>query len=288
MKLGAAWFGFRDQTYSNYFEMVRSLGLEYVEVPLYWQIVQESTADGSIKFSKDVFAQRRTLAEQAGVKMVSAVAALDLAGAYNMRGETIDESEVQFARAAAYRTIDIADELGLEVVRITEPNIPEKFVSGGKAYMEAYGEVLLPMAEYAQEKNIVIAVENYGLTSEQLNWLLDVGDHPNLGTLYDPCNYMRIKEDPLSALKNVSDRVVYCHLKDTLIDESRNPNLLFPGSRWAPSVAVGEGDIEWEPILAHLATFYDGYMCIEYEIADDVMRGTRFSAEYVQAILNRI
>ncbi len=33
MKLGAAWYGFRGQTPTNYFEMAASLGLRYVEIP---------------------------------------------------------------------------------------------------------------------------------------------------------------------------------------------------------------------------------------------------------------
>lgn len=120
-----------------------------------------------------------------------------------------------------------------------------------------------------------IVAENYGLASEQVNWLLDAADHPAVGTLYDPCNYHRIGEDPLSALKNLGQRVYHCHLKDAFYNAPRDPDSLFEGPRWPPSVAVGEGEIEWGPILSELATFYDGYLCIEYEIAKDVVRGTR-------------
>ena len=31
-----------------------------------------------------------------------------------------------------------------------------------------------------------------------------------------------------------------------------------------------------------VAAFYTGYLCIEYEIAEDVMRGTRASIEHIR------
>lgn len=150
--------------------------------------------------------------------------------------------------------------------------------------MEAYGQAMHDLGDYAAERGIKIVVENYGLTSEQVNWLLDAADHPAVGTLYDPCNYHRIGEDPLSALKNLGQRVYYCHLKDAFYQDPRHPDSLFEGSRWPPSEAVGEGEIVWGPILAELATFYDGYLCFEYEIAKDVMRGTRVSVEHIRQV----
>lgn len=39
MKLGSAWYGFREQTPTNYFETAAALGLKYVEIPLYWHII---------------------------------------------------------------------------------------------------------------------------------------------------------------------------------------------------------------------------------------------------------
>ena len=44
--------------------------------------------------------------------------------------------------------------------------------------------------------------------------------------------------------------MTHCQLKDAFRDDPRDPNLLFEGSRWPPSVAVGEGEIDWGPILS--------------------------------------
>jgi sugar phosphate isomerase/epimerase len=280
MKLGAAWYGFREQTTTNYFEMAVALGLKYIEIPLYWQIIEDNYA----RYSLPGIGKKLALAEQAGVSMVSAVAAFDIAGEFDMRGDAIDQSAVEFARAAARRAIDIGAQLGLEVLRITEPSVPPERIDAARAYVEQYGEAMHVLGDHAAERGVRIVVENYGLTSEQVNWLLDAADHPSVGTLYDPCNYHRIGEDPLSALKNLGPRVYYCHLKDAFRSDPRDPHSLFEGSRWPPSVAVGEGEIEWGPILSELATFYDGYLCIEYEIAQDVMRGTRVSIEHIRRV----
>lgn len=280
MKLGAAWYGFREQTSTNYFGMAAALGLNYVEIPLYRHIIE----DRYFRYSRRGVEAMRALAEQARVRMVSSVSALDIAGRFDMRGDDVDQSAVEFARAAARRAIDIGAQLGVEVLRITEPNINPDQLDTARPYMEAYGEAMCVLGDYAAERGVRIVAENYGLTSEQVNWLLDAADHPAVGTLYDPCNYHRIGEDPLSALKNLGQRVYYCHLKDAFHDDPRDPNSLFEGSRWPPSVAVGEGEIDWGPILSELSTFYDGYLCIEYEIAEDVMRGTRVSIEHIRRV----
>lgn len=66
-------------------------------------------------------------------------------------------------------------------------------------------------------------------------------------------------EDPLEALRLLKGRIVYFSLKDTKTAEDRDPSQLFPGSRWRPSVAVGDGDIDWVPLLAELDASYDGF-----------------------------
>ncbi|MFH1927369.1 MAG: sugar phosphate isomerase/epimerase family protein [Chloroflexota bacterium] len=280
MKLGTAWFGFREQTPANYFEMAAALGLKYVEIPLYWHIIE----DRHFRYSQQGIDTMRVMAGRVGVRMVSSVSALDIAGGFNSRGDDIDWSTVEFAQAAARRVIDLGVQLGVEVLRITEPNIPSERLDMARSHMEKYGQAMRALGHYGAERGVRIVVENYGLTSEQIKWLLDTADHPAVGTLYDPCNYHRIGEDPLSALKNLRECVYYCHLKDALRDDPRDPDSLFEGSRWAPSVAVGEGDIDWGPILAELATFYDGYLCIEYEITKDVMRGTRASIKHIRRV----
>ncbi|GMQ93507.1 MAG: hypothetical protein BMS9Abin12_0984 [Acidimicrobiia bacterium] len=285
LKLGAAWYGFREQTPTNYFGMVAALGLRYVEVPLLWQIIDGKLFNFRLNAGTDAVSEAAT---SAGVQIVSSVSHFDLAGDYAMLGEEVDESRRRFGFAAAQRVIDIGARLGLEVMRITEPGIRSDHLQEAEQTMEALGKVLSQLGDYADQYGIKIAVENYELTSQQVLWALEAADHSAVGTLYDPCNYFRIGEDPLDALRRLRGRVVYGHLKDQIRKDERDPNLLFPGSRWAPSVAVGDGDIVWEPILTELASSYEGYLCFEYEMPADVMVGTRRSLDHVQAIARDI
>jgi sugar phosphate isomerase/epimerase len=283
VKLAAAWFGFREQTQSNYFEMAAALGLRFVEIPLYWQLIE----DRSVRMSSASRAALLETATAAGVRPVSSVSSFDIAGHFDMRGADIDQSHVEFACAAARRAIDIGAELGLEVMRITEPNIPAERLPEARPYMAAYGRAARDLAAHAADRGIRIAIENYGVTAEQMGWVLDEADHPAVGTLFDPCNYFRIGVDPLEAFERLDGRIVYVHLKDAVRGDQVPAERLFPGSRWPPSRAVGEGDIDWSPLLAALTVGYDGYAAIEYEIADDVMRGARASIENVRRFMGR-
>ena len=273
MRLAAAYYGFREQTQANYFEMAAALGLRCVEIPLYWHLIE----DDYVRMSRATIEVLLETARTAGVRAVSSVSAFDIAGSFDMQGDSIDESAVVFARAAARRAIDVGAELGLEVLRITEPNIPPERLNEARSYMEAYGHAARELGIYAADRGVRIVIENYGVTSDQMAWLLDAADHPAVGTLFDPCNYFRMGEDPLAALVRLEGRIYYCQLKDAVAGDQQPGAPLFPGSRWAPSRAIGEGDIDWAPILRTLARSYEGYLAIEYEISADVMRGTRAS-----------
>lgn len=281
MKLAVAWFGSRQQTASNYFEMARSLGLEFVEVPLYWHLIEDPRFD--LRSAAGIEGVQRA-ATAAGVRLVSGVADIPVAGVLLDGGRSIDRSMCDFAAATAKRAIDVAAALGLEVIRLTESEIPAGPGAEARRYMEDAGRALLELGDYAAEREVRIVAENYVATSEQMAWLLDVADHPAVGTLFDPCNYFRNGEDPLAALRRVSGRIHYCQVKDALAGDRRSAELFFQGSRWPPSEAVGEGEIEWAPVLSELAKTYDGYLAIEYERPDDVSRGVRVSIETLRSI----
>jgi sugar phosphate isomerase/epimerase len=279
MKMSTAWFRFRGFSPANYFMAVAGLGIEYVEVTLY--------SDSSKWFGPVLPDETRRLAQDCGVRMVSGVAALDLAGPFDELGRPLTDEAAGYSRVMGLRAIDQAEALGLDVVRITEPNIGPEHQHLAEKYVNDIGVALCPIADRALDKGIQVAVENYGLTSDQMVWLLDAADHENVGTLFDPCNYARMGEDPLEALLKIQDRVVYCHLKDTRSDEQGSPEAFFPGSRFRPSVAVGDGDIDWTPLLTKLTESYNGYASIEYENVDDLLLGTRRSLDYVAATLQQ-
>jgi len=281
MEFSTAWHGFRNMTPTNYFSAAAALGISNVEVPLYSHSLSSwfgPIAPGDV----------RRLAEECGVEMVAGVSALELAAPFDELGRPLSERQARTNQDVALVLIDIASDLGLDVVRITEPNIGRENQYLAERYVADYAKALRPIGEYADSKGIKVAVENYGFAQAQMDMLLQAADHSNVGTLFDPCNYARMGEDPLAALRLVKGRIFYCHLKDTKDDEERDPSSLFPGSRWRPSVAVGDGDIDWAPLLSELTSVYDGYVSLEYEHEDDVILGTRRSLEYTNKVLDSI
>lgn len=283
MKLGAAWYGFGDQTASNYFEMVAALGLKAVEVPLYWHSL------GAWYSSQQSIEAIGEAAQEAGVKIVSGVSALDIAGEIYHNQLNRDGVELELARAR--RAIDIGAFLGLEVLRLAEPmrlEADQSDIAG--PYLQAFGEAFHILGDYAAERGLRIAIENFGFTSSQINQVLDLADHPAVGTLYDPCNYYRHGEDPLAALKNLGQRVYYCHLKDAYFPyPARTPEdlpLETSGQMkpWWWIRPLGAGEVDWGPILSELATFYEGYACLEHDIRDNVMQGTRIGLAYLRRV----
>lgn len=283
MKLGTAWYGFGDLTPSNYFETVAALGFKYVEVPLYnnslreWYKNQEDT--------QRVF----EAAQAAGVKIVSGVEDANISG--QLIDKQISRDGVDLGLAQARRAIDIGAFLGVEVIRLTEPDFiePEQ-LHLAETYLQAHGEAYATLGDYAAEFGLRVVIENYGLTSKQINTVLDTANHSAVGTLYDPCNYYRHGEDPLTALKNLGQRIYYCHLKDAYIPypacrpdslPMATSGLMKPYWWIRP---LGEGNIDWGPILSELSTFYKGYLCLEHDIRDNVVRGTKSGMAYVRSV----
>jgi len=275
---GTAWYGFRELTASNYFSTAAALGLTAVEIPLYWQVVEDSLFD--LRRTDDLL----HLAEDTGVEMHAGVAAIDIATPFDIRGLPIGEEAVAFNKVLAKRVIDVAAVLGLSVVRVVEPNIDAKNLHLAESYMEDYGTALRDLADYAESRGLQIVAENYGVTAGQMRVLIDAADHPNVGTLFDPCNYFRIGDDPLDALRLIGDKVFYCHLKDTVVNDPRTEGELFPGSRWRPSVAVGHGDIDWQALLPAIASLYSGVAAIECEMPENVVTATAQSRDFLIAL----
>jgi len=276
MKLATAAWGFQHMSLPDYFRAAASLGVRYVEAACgdedhYYQ-------NGPSLFRDAAWDVMFEEAEAAGVTVVTFV----------WNGAFVDarQAVVDYSIAKAKLLMDLLANTTVEVLRIWEGQIRLEQVDS-HTYSRA-ARILTDLGGYAQDRGLVLAVENYGGLSgspERMLQLLEDVAVPNVGLLYDACNYFRAGVDPLSAYRATKDRVVYVHLKDALEREERAPGDLFPESWWPPSVAVGEGDIDWVPILKELETF-DGYVSIEYEPFDDVVRGTQASLQYVRRALD--
>ena len=284
IKLATAAWGFREMQLPEYFAAAKEMEIDCVEVNL------GPNSPGHLQFDASEADLDRTLqaAADAGVRIVA------LAGGNNFAADDLD---AEIAKVAAQ--IDMCEALGAEVLRVFAG-----WVSAAEytdATFERISDALQQVGEYAADRGVSVAMENHGgvtATGAQCNRLLTdaleaggsllgftfnpavsvVMGPPPVGLNYDPANFRHAGEDPLSALMVTAELVNYSHWKDVRYDGDR-----------PEYCAMGEGVIDWAPIVERLlASGYDGYWAIEYEEAEDVIRGTRESAEYLREVATAV
>jgi sugar phosphate isomerase/epimerase len=187
--------------------------------------------------------------------------------------------------ATAKRAIDISADLGVGLLRVAEPAVEAETREQTRNQMQVVGESLGAIAEYAETHGVALMIENHGISSDAMNWALEAANHPAVGTNFDPHNYLRHGEDPLTAVRNLdSNRIFYCHLKDAIEAENHHSDDVVEGYQYPAPVAVGDGDIAWVPILEELAPDFDGYVAIEPDLAEDVVPSVRRSIDYLTTL----
>ncbi len=252
--LGNASYGFREYTVPEFFAASREIGLTSVEIDCGW--LQEESRN---KIEVDATAQDldavQRMAEAAGVK----VTALGGGAVVGLSGDVAEDRCDELMRV-----IDHADALDARVIRVfTEHDFTHSkhYVLPAERVTDALYETLSAafnkLGEYAESKNVALAIENHGGTSATgagLKRLLDMVPYRSIGACYDPANYAYSGSDPYEALLAIQDRVVYTHWKDVARPAS--------GVEYR---AFGEGEIDWQPIIRHLLDSFDGIWAIEYE-----------------------
>jgi sugar phosphate isomerase/epimerase len=97
---------------------------------------------------------------------------------------------------------------------------------------------LKQMIPAAVDADVKIAVENHCDTfSEEILWLLDRVDHPQVGACIDTVNAFMVMEDPMVAIENLAPRAYTNHFRDDRIEFQRYGCKL-------TGTAVGDGDID--------------------------------------------
>lgn len=167
------------------------------------------------------------------------------------------------------KTIDASHELGVSVV-CTLAGMPV----GNKDRMQTIEEdceaVFHPLVEYASEKGIKIALENWFATNIQnlSHWerLFEVVPHENFGLNFDPSHLLWQQIDYIEAVDRFSRRIFHTHAKDTEIREDKLRLLGNQSKGWWRYVIPGYGRVRWGEYIAALKSVkYDGVLSIEHE-----------------------
>lgn len=140
--------------------------------------------------------------------------------------------------------LDIADHIGADLAKISvdvvrpRPYARSKFHPDVVVQLEAFVKDVQEALDYAEKKNIRLAVENHAdAYSEEVLWVLDKINHPLVGACADTANGYHVTENPTEAVKNLAPRAFTNHFRDNRIS-------YMPWGLKAEGAAVGDGDFD--------------------------------------------
>jgi sugar phosphate isomerase/epimerase len=206
-----------------------------------------------------------TLMEKRNLQ-ISAVAA------YN--NLTDADPEKRKANAQTVRNaIGAADLLHVDVVCILA-GLPPAGKDRFKTIEEDCASVLPPLLEYAESKQVRLAMENWTATNirDLSHWdrIFEVVPNKNLGLNFDPSHLLWQDIDYIYAVDKFANRIFHTHGKDTEINDMKRRTIGNQGSGWWRYVIPGLGRVKWGEYIAALRRHgYNGVISIEHE--DDAL-----------------
>lgn len=140
--------------------------------------------------------------------------------------------------------IEAANFLGSKVLRAFIGGSCDEGKNALKKKSEIARKNLIQILPFAEDNNVIIALENHGdVFIENMQNILNI-DSPYLGLCYDSGNFYSVGEDPLEAVKMFADKIVCTHLKDVCPPEK------YPDA----------GTFGIEPYKTHFCALGDGKM----------------------------
>jgi sugar phosphate isomerase/epimerase len=201
-----------------------------------------------------------------------------------------DPNERARNSAGMQRAIDIAHALGVEVV-CTLAGHPVPGKSKMQTIEEDCAEVFHPLCEYAGERGVNIALENWFATNIQAldHWqrLFEVVPHPNFGLNFDPSHLLWQQIDYINAVFLFGSRIFHTHAKDTEVMRTRLEYVGNQGSGWWRYVIPGLGSVRWGEYIGALRRVgYNGVLSIEHEDAavgreEGFLIGKRYLEQFI-------
>lgn len=201
-----------------------------------------------------------------------------------------DAYEQEIARVQ--REVDIANQLGVKLMRHDVASSPDVSIANFNAHLEQLATACRRIAEYAGQYGITTSVENHGFfiqQSDRVQALIHAVGLPNFKTTLDIGNFLCADEQPIAAVKNNLPYASIVHIKDFYV----RPAGHHPGEGFFTSTAgqylrgavAGQGDIPMRDIIGLIkSSGYDGYLSLEFEGLEDCEFGARVGLANVRKI----
>ena len=180
-----------------------------------------------------------------------------------------DPEQRQAVQRSLFAAVDAAVALGTDVV-CTLAGMPVPGKDKMQTIEDEVPGALGPVVEYAGERGVRIALENWFATNIQHldHWerLFEVLPAANFGLNFDPSHLYWQQIDYLAAVEQFAARIFHTHAKDCEVQEHRLRRLGVLERGWWRYVIPGFGRIDWGEYVAALrAVGYDGVLSIEHE-----------------------
>ncbi|MBE6613624.1 MAG: sugar phosphate isomerase/epimerase [Ruminococcaceae bacterium] len=166
---------------------------------------------------------------------------------------------------------------------------------GAKKHSRGYDnalEVIVPaireVTEYAASKGVKTMTENHGYFSQdaaRVEKLINTVANDNFGALVDLGNFMCADEDPVKSVSIMAPYAIHVHAKDFLWKSGMEIN---PGEGWFQTRAknylrgaiIGHGVANiYQSVQILKSVGYDGYITVEFEGAEDNLKGIRIGRD---------
>lgn len=189
-------------------------------------------------------------------------------GACNNLAEP-DEEKRKIQVADITRSVDIAARFGAGVVRVFAGDLRE-----GLVFDEAKQwiiEGLKEAASYAEQKNVMLCLENHGLfvgRADQVAAVIRDVDSPYLRSTFDAGNFVLVDENPNEAIDKLKRLVRHVHVKDFIQVPADYDGPFYRSLSGQPFTGrvPGEGIVDLPYIFARIKEVdYDGWYTVEYE-----------------------
>ncbi|MBA62891.1 MAG: AP endonuclease [Planctomycetaceae bacterium] len=144
-------------------------------------------------------------------------------------------------------------------------------------------ETWKPIVRHAEEKGILIAIENCPMIFTEDEWpggknlahspaiwrrMFEELGSPSIGLNYDPSHPVWLQMDHLAPLEQFTERIFHLHAKDLAIDQDKlnQVGIMAPPLEYHSPKLPGSGDIDWKQFLGVVRDVgYDGAICVEGE-----------------------
>ncbi len=222
--------------------------------------------------------------------VISLLENLDMkVGAYSVGNDFVQQDEAlrSIEIDKVKLGIDIACRLNTKLLRVFSGNAKDgiDYETARKWIVDCFKEA----AAYAEEKGIVMVLENHGLfagRSSQVKELIEEVNSMSLRANTDVGNFMLVDENPLEAVKALKDYVRFVHFKDfKKVSEAEYGFKSVNGTKYQGTV-LGRGQVPMKEIVDFLHGIgYDGCLSIEYEGVGDPIAEALESVNYTKSII---